>query len=56
MLAHKYFIIIMCVIPCDAELFVSIFPSFKAGIANAISSFKWRKIFILKLYEHYLYT
>ena len=27
-------------------LFVSIFHSFEAGIANAISSFKWRKIFI----------
>ena len=32
--------------PHDAELFASIFPSFKAGIANAISSFKWRKIYI----------
>ena len=27
------------------ELFVSIFHSFEAGIANAISSFKWLKIF-----------
>ena len=26
--------------PCDAELFASIFYSFEAGIANAISSFK----------------
>ena len=26
--------------PCAAELFVSIFHSFEAGIANAISSFK----------------
>ena len=26
---------------CTAELFMSIFHSFKAGIANAISSFKW---------------
>ena len=26
-----------------AELFVSIFHSFEAGIANAISSFKWMK-------------
>ena len=26
-----------------AELSISIFRSFKAGIANAISSFKWRK-------------
>ena len=32
-----------------AELLVSIFQSFGAGIANAISSFKWRKI------EAYLY-
>ena len=29
-----------------ADLFASIFHSFKAGIANAISSFKWRKIFM----------
>ena len=29
-----------------AELLQIIFHSFKAGIANAISSFKWRKIFI----------
>ena len=28
------------IIPCPAELFVSIFHSFEAGIANAISSFK----------------
>ena len=28
------------VIPCAAELFVSIFHSFEAGIADAISSFK----------------
>ena len=30
-----------------AELFASIFLSFEPGIANAISSFKWRKIYIL---------
>ena len=29
--------------PCAAELFVSIFHSFEAGIADAISSFKWMK-------------
>ena len=29
---------------CAAQWFVSIFHSFKAGIANAISSFKWWKI------------
>ena len=29
--------------PCIAKEFVSIFYSFKAGIANAISSFKWMK-------------
>ena len=28
---------------CTAEFFVSIFQSFKAGIANTISSFKWMK-------------
>ena len=30
--------------PCPAELFISIFHSFEAGIAYAISSFKLRKI------------
>ena len=29
--------------PCAAELFVSIFPSFEAVTADAISSFKWGK-------------
>ena len=33
--------------PCAAELFVSIFHSFAAGIANAISSFKWMKNIII---------
>ena len=34
---------------CWAELFYSIFHSFEARIADAISSLKWRKIFkILK--------
>ena len=32
--------------PSAAELFASIFHLFEAGIADAISSFKWRKIFI----------
>ena len=30
-----------------AKLFLNIFHSFEAGIANAISSSKWRKIIIL---------
>ena len=30
--------------PCPAELLQLYFSSFEAGIANAISSFKWRKI------------
>ena len=34
--------------PCTAELFVSIFHWFKAGISNAISSFKRWKIFIFR--------
>ena len=38
----------MCIVyilnSCPADLFVSIFYSFEAGIANAISSFKWRNI------------
>ena len=29
--------------PCPSELVVTIFPSFKARIAHANSSFKWRK-------------
>ena len=29
-----------------AELVVLYFSSFEAGIASAISSFKWRKVFI----------
>ena len=29
--------------PCDAELFLSIFHSFEAEIADAILCFKWRK-------------
>ena len=32
--------------PCAVELFSTIFHSFEAGIANAISSSKWRKIII----------
>ena len=35
-----------CINSCHAELFQLYFSSFEAGIANAISSFKWRKIFI----------
>ena len=31
---------------CPVELFQLHFSSFKAGIANAIFSFKWRKIFV----------
>ena len=40
--------------PCLAQLFVLYFSSFKAGIANAISSFKWRKIFIFFENRHLL--
>ena len=36
--------------PCPAELLQLYFSSFEAGIANAISSFKWRKINIT-IYE-----
>ena len=32
--------------PCPAELLQLYFSSFEAGIANAISSFKWRKILL----------
>ena len=31
-----------------AEFFVSIFHSFEAGIANAISSFKWKIYVFIK--------
>ena len=34
------------ILPSAAKLFVSIFHSFKAGIANAISSFKRRTVSI----------
>ena len=37
---------------CPAELFQSIFHSFKAGIANAISSFKWRKKILFMKNKH----
>ena len=37
--------------PCAAELFQTIFHSFKAGIAHAISSPKWRNI--IKLMNKY---
>ena len=36
-----------------AELFVTIFHSFEAGITNAISSFKWIKN--NTIYEKYTY-
>ena len=38
--------------PCPAELFQWNFSSFEAGIANAISSFKWRKIWLFMKNEH----
>ena len=31
--------------PCATKLFVSIFDQLEAGIHNAISGFKWRKLF-----------
>ena len=34
--------------PYAAEMFVSIFHLFEAGIADAISSFEWQKIFICR--------
>ena len=36
--------IISLINPCPAELLQFYFSSFEAGIANAISSFKWRKM------------
>ena len=38
---------------CAVELFASIFHSFEAGIADAISSSKWRKIFIFMKNRHF---
>ena len=38
-----------------AELFVSVFHSFKSGIANAISNFKWGKTFPF-CYDRHLIT
>ena len=41
---HTCFSSVRCHNTCVAELFISIFHSFKAGIVNAISSFKCRKM------------
>ena len=38
--------------PCPAELFQLYFSSFEAGISNAISSSKWRTIFIFFVNIH----
>ena len=38
--------------PCPAELLQLYFSTFEAGIANAISSFKWRKILLLMKNRH----
>ena len=40
------YLILRVINPCPAELFELYFSLFEAGIANAISSFKWRKIFL----------
>ena len=38
--------------PCPAEFFQLYFLSFEARIADAISSFKWRKkLYLLKIYK-----
>ena len=41
--------------PCTAKLFYPIFHSFEAGIASAISSFKWREIIIFMKNRHFKY-
>ena len=54
-LLHRVGIVSTCqkyINPCPVELFQIIFHSFKAGIAKAISSFKWRKIFLFKKNKH----
>ena len=38
--------------PCPAELLQLYFSSFEAGIATAISSFKWRKIWLFMKNRH----
>ena len=38
--------------PCSAELLWLFFSSFEAGIANAIYSFKWRKILLFMKNRH----
>ena len=40
--------------PCAAELFASIFHSFKDEIANAISSFEWPKIAMFIMFIRHL--
>ena len=41
--------------PCPAELLQLYFSSFEAGIANAISSFKWQKILLFMKNRHVQY-
>ena len=38
--------------PCPADLIQLYFSSFEAGIANAISSFKWQKIYLFMKNKH----
>ena len=50
--ANTQVLVEVCINPCPAELFQIIFHSFKAGIANAISSFKWRKTVLFMKNKH----
>ena len=51
-LAVNTFCMTMEINPCAAELLQLYFSSFEAGIANAISSFKWRKILLFMKNRH----
>ena len=49
---HLKYLYELLINPCAAELFQLYFSSFEAGIANAICSSKWRKIFIFSENVH----
>ena len=52
-LSQHIYLICITFNPCPAELLQLYFSSFEAGIANAISSFKWRKILLFMKNRHF---
>ena len=49
---QSFYVQIKPINPCPAELLQLYFSSFEAGIADAISSFKWRKILLFMKNRH----